>query len=106
MVADHLMFLPLSTSQSVGAPFSSLTILRVGLPPHMVQSAPRETRGGSAKPQAATRAEVQRALVVFMGEPRCRSSSSFLFRFRVLGTVVGDHHVVVVDDARERADER
>src|SRR5688500_2277899 len=47
------MFFPDSGSNSVGGVFSGLTMLRPGVPPHMVQSAARVVGEKRAKPQAA-----------------------------------------------------
>src|SRR5687768_15642561 len=87
------MFLLPSTSHSVGAFFSVLTMLRWGVLPHMGQSSPFDSAGReSAKPQAAVRRRVRldETLVLL------RMGSS-------LG-ISGDKDVVVIDEGLERGD--
>src|SRR5688572_16779281 len=108
------MFLPLSASNSVGPFFSLLTMLREGVPPHMVQSSARVICAEeSAKPQAAVRAARARVVLLicmFSVPARVTSATSFLrfllLRLGGLGVVAGHEDVVVVDEARERTDQR
>src|SRR4051812_12515680 len=102
MPATHLMFFPVSGSKSVGAgPFSFETMLREGVPPHMVQSSLRALLAKSAKAQAAVRARGTVLAIRIGGLLPCASVGA-----RVLTLVVSDQDVVVVDEAGERADQR
>src|SRR5262245_28677845 len=47
--ATHLMFLPVLTSHVVGSPFMGDTMFRAGVPPHIGQSAERDTDPASAR---------------------------------------------------------
>src|SRR3954465_13515872 len=102
MPATHLMFFPVSGSKSVGAgPFSFETMLREGVPPHMVQSSLRALLVKSAKPQAAVRARGTVLAIRIGGLLPCASVGA-----RVLTLVFSVRAVVVVDEAGERASER